>query len=216
MSTVPGVNNVPGVSTATDPARSDGPSATGASAATRPSGRSRGVGGLVVWVVLTLLLAAAAGLVWARLADPAEWVVTDDGRLLLSEQASTAQVAVELLYCGLGVAVSFVAAALGTWRLRSRGWVVVPVAGVTALVGALIAWRVGILAGPAGTDDVSGTVRPGDTVQAALAVESWGSFVLWPVAALLAVVLVVWLTDRPRHDDDAETVNASGEPAPRP
>lgn len=205
----------------TDPAQPSDVSPTTEVRPDRPAGaRSRGVVGLVAWVVASLVLAAVAGLVWAWLAQPAEWVVTDDGRLLLSEQASTAQIGVEMLYVGLGLVVSFAVAALGTWRLRRLGWVLVPVAAVSALAGALVAWRVGVLAGPAGTENVSGPVAPGDTIEASLDVASWGSFLVWPVAALVAVVLVVWVTDRPASDRSEAGVGEAGfsepgEPAPR-
>ncbi len=179
----------------------------GLSAEREPLARGRaGVRALLGAVAAMLLLGAAVGWLWDTLARPAQWQVTERG-ILLTEEASGRQVGVELLFVALGAVASLLAGLVVGHLLRRLGWVVVPVVVLGAGAASVVAWRVGLWLGPG---DPAATPDPqvGQRIPAELAVDSLASFVVWPMAGLVGVLLVTWLVGRPRR------VTGPPEPAP--
>jgi hypothetical protein len=159
-------------------------------------------------VVGMLLLGVVVGWLWDALARPAQWQVTERG-ILLTEEASGRQVGVELLFVALGAAASLLAGLVVGHLLRRLGWGVVPLVVAGTGAASVVAWRVGLWLGPG---DPAATPDPqvGQRIPAQLAVESLASFVVWPIAGLVGVLVVTWLVGRPRRFSEP------GEPAPRP
>lgn len=155
-----------------------------------------------------LLLGVMVGGLWVLLARPASWQVTDRG-IVLTEAASTRQAGVELTFVALGAVASLLAGLVVGHLLRRLGWLVVPLVALGATLASVVAWRVGLWLGPG---DPAATPDPqvGQRIPAQLAVESLASFVVWPMAGLLGVVLVTWVVGRPTR------VSARSEPSPRP
>lgn len=155
-----------------------------------------------------LVLGVVVGGLWDAMARPAQWLVTERG-IVLTEEASTRQVGVELLFVALGAGASLLAGLVVGYLLRRLGWAVVPVVVVGTSLAAVVAWRVGLWLGPG---DPAATVDPriGDRIPSSLAVESLASFMVWPIAGLVGVLLVTWAVGRPRR------VSEPAEPSPRP
>jgi hypothetical protein len=145
---------------------------------------------LLALVVLTAVVVAA----WVALADPPRWQVTERG-IVLTEQASARQLGVELVFVALGATASLVWGGLVGGVLRHLGWATVPLACVGTLLASLGAWRLGVLLGP---DGPRAAVDPrlGQEILAQLAVDSPAAFLVWPIAALVGLLLVTWATDR--------------------
>jgi hypothetical protein len=163
---------------------------------------------VVTAVVAMLLLGAVVGWLWDTLARPAQWQVTERG-ILLTEEASARQVGVELLFVVLGAGASLLVGLAVGHLLRRLGWVVVPLVVLGTGAASVVAWRVGLWLGP-GDPAASPDPQVGQRIPAELAVDSLASFVVWPIAGLVGVLLVTWLVGRPRR------VSGPPEPTPRP
>lgn len=144
--------------------------------------------------IAVLAMGLVAGLVWLWLAEPAQWVVRDNG-IALTEGAAKGQFSVIVLFVGLGVVGSLLAGAGIGWTLQDLGWSITPLVIVLTTIAALIAWRIGVELGPADPATVGGAV--GDKISAPLEVDALAAFLAWPIAGLLGVVLAVGLDRRP-------------------
>ncbi len=156
-----------------------------------------GVRRVVLWSVGMLVLGAAGGLLWLWLAEPAEWQVTERG-IILTEDAARGQFAVVVTFVGLGAGLCFVWGLLAGRALRELGWVLVPIFAGVAGVAAVIAWRVGVALGPTHPRDV---VDPslGDRLPAPLDIDAVAPFLVWPMFAVLGLLMAAWLD---RSEDD--------------
>ncbi len=159
---------------------------------------SQGAAPLMTWTRLwrpsaaMLIAGALAGAVWDALAKPALYEVTENGTVL-TEKASTAIFAAVAVFVLIGVAVSFVWGWLvGGWA-PALGWPVVAVAIVVAFVAAVLAWRVGVWLGPPDLSTVDGR-KLGDTVPMPLSIDSLAPFLVWPIAAVAALLARVYMS----------------------
>lgn len=154
--------------------------------------------------VAFICLGVLAGLVWLWLAEPAQWQIRDNG-IVLTEGAAKAQFSVLVTFVLIGAAASVVAGLAVGWLLDDLGWLVVPVVAALATLAALIAWRVGVELGPPPPASVTGG-SIGDTISARLEVDSVAAFVMWPMAALLGVVVAACIDRRGDHDGEPSSV----------
>ena len=160
--------------------------------------RVPGVTRVVLWSVGMLVLGAAGGLVWLWLAEPAVWQVTERG-IILTEDAARGQFAVVVMFVGLGAGLCFVWGWIAGRALRELGWVLVPVFAGVAGVAAVIAWQVGVAFGPTHPRDVADPSL-GDRLQAPLEIDAVAPFLVWPMFALLGLLMAAWL-DRSEDDE---------------
>ena len=72
-----------------------------------------------------LLLGVAAGVVWERLATPAEWEVREGG-IVLGEAAAKGDFSVIVVFVAVGAVASLMRGAFAAWTLRDLGWIVTP------------------------------------------------------------------------------------------
>lgn len=142
------------------------------------------------WVGGFLLLGGAAGLAWAWLADPAEWEVTTRG-MVLDEQAARGRFGVIVTFVLIGIVVALVWGLAAGFVLHELGWLLVPVFALAAVAAALLAWRVGIIAGPPDPKTVTGA-GVGDKIPQQLAVDAIAPFVVWPIFALVGLFVAVY------------------------
>jgi hypothetical protein len=158
---------------------------------------------VVLWCAAMLLLGVAAGLMWLWLAEPAEWQVTERG-IVLTEDAARGQFAVVVLFVGLGAGLCFAWGWAAGHALREAGWVLVPLFAGVAGAAALIAWRVGVALGPTHPQDVADPSL-GDRLPSPLEIDAVAPFLVWPMFALLGLLVAAWL-DRSDADDPGESV----------
>ena len=148
------------------------------------------------WTVLMLALGVVGGLLWWWLAEPAEWEVTEQG-IILTEDAARGQFAVVVTFVAVGAVLSLVWGWAAGRSLRELGWVLVPVLAVVAGAAAVVAWQVGLLLGPPDPRDVADPSL-GDRLPSQLEVDAVAAFLVWPMFALLGLLVSAWLD---RTDD---------------
>lgn len=148
------------------------------------------------WTVLMLALGVVGGLLWWWLAEPAEWEVTEQG-IILTEDAARGQFAVVVTFVAVGAVLSLIWGWAAGRSLRELGWVLVPVLAVVAGAAAVIAWQVGLLLGPPDPRDVADPSL-GDRLPSQLEVDAVAAFLVWPMFALLGLLVSAWLD---RTDD---------------
>jgi hypothetical protein len=141
-----------------------------------------------------LVLGIAAGFVWIRFADPAEWQVQSNG-VVLTEAASKGQFSVIVVFVIIGAVASFLWAWFAGLFLHEAGWIVTPVVIVATLVAAVIAWRLGVWLGPAGPESSTDRVV-GDTIPSRLAIDGITPFLVWPIFGLIGVLWASWWSRR--------------------
>lgn len=142
-----------------------------------------------------VVVGAVAGVVWAWLADPIDYTVVrvgDRSGLSADEAASTAQFGVLVTYAWVGAVAAGLWGSFATWRWgRSGGSAVIARTTVGGAVGAVVAWGAGVVAGPA--EPTVGSRPAGAHVSGQVGLDAYGMLFVWPVTALLALLLVSWL-----------------------
>ncbi|MEO6606016.1 MAG: hypothetical protein ABIN55_10420 [Aeromicrobium sp.] len=140
-----------------------------------------------------LLLGVAAGFAWERAAHPAEWLVRPDGSIVLTEAASRDQFGVVVVFVTVGAVTSLIFGIGATLAMRELGWRLTPLIVVATLLGAVVAWQVGIELGPVGPQDA---VDPGvgDLLPSKLEIDSIAAFFVWPVFGVAGLMLAEWLS----------------------
>lgn len=170
--------------------------------------------GAFATVVGFVVLGVVAGVVWAWLADPIDYTVVrvgDQVGLSADEAASTAQFGVLMTYAWVGAAAAVLWGAFATWRWgRDGGAGVIARTAFGAVLGAFVAWGTGVLVGP--PEPTVGSHRAGAHVPAQLGIDAYGVLFVWPVAALVGLLLVAWLV-MPREEPE---VADDEPPAPVP
>ncbi len=137
-----------------------------------------------------VLMGIIAGLLWWQLAEPGRWQMRDVG-VALTEEASRGQFQVVVVFTAVGALVSLVWSVGICVVSRGSGWLLVVVIIAGSVLASLIAWRVGALLGPPPPESVRG-LAIGETVPDELMIDAVAPFVVWPIAALVGVLLVSW------------------------
>lgn len=140
-------------------------------------------------MALALGLGAVAGVVWWRVVDLPAYVVQSDGRATTSERGLAHFIAGDAWFTLLGALVGVLLGWLAWARLGRRGWAVVLLAALSALVAALVCWSVGHLLGPGAFNPRLSSARPGDVVPIVLTIQAKASLLVWPFAATVPVLV---------------------------
>ncbi|WP_030086721.1 hypothetical protein [Streptomyces baarnensis] len=137
-----------------------------------------------VVVVLVALAGLALGLLWLWLA-PRVPLVSDDTAVFLKNSEGEEAIGADGTFVLLAIGFGVLSAAV-FWRLRRGGVLVVVGLALGAVLGSLLAWRVGIWLGP--SSDVVGRAREagqGVTFDAPLELHAvWVAMMAWPFAAM--------------------------------
>lgn len=153
-----------------------------------------------------LLAVAASGIpaafVWLWIGEPSEWIATDRG-LVLTESAATGRFQVVAMFALIGVVLGVVAGIVVHRTARPARWEVPLGLAAAASAAALLCWRLGVLLGPEAPEQVKG-LELGDTVQSPFAVDALTPFLLWPLAAVLAYTLSLYLSSEGVDEDEAD------------
>lgn len=138
-----------------------------------------------------LALGVGGGLLWLWLAEPAEWEVTTQG-IILTEDAARGQFAVVVTFVIIGAGLCLLWGWAAGRSLRELGWVLVPVFAAVAALAAVVAWQVGVQLGPSDPRDA---IDPaiGDRIPAPLDIDAVAPFLVWPMFALIGLLVSAWL-----------------------
>lgn len=135
-------------------------------------------------------LGVVAALLWWLLVDPAVFTRTQDGGVSMGELELAEQFNGDGWYTVIaGVLGMLSGAGLTWWRSRDHLLTVGLLAVGAGLAAAVMAWLGGLL-GP--TDPALMQVAAGTKLPAPLEVASPVCYLVWPIAALLGSLLVLW------------------------
>lgn len=161
-----------------------------------------------VLVVSAVLLGVVGAVAWSQLAEPGLWEVRETG-IVLTEDASRGQFSVIVVFTLIGAIAALLWAAAMTATVRQGGWLLVAAVVVGSTLAGVIAWQVGMVLGPPAPDSVPGLAL-GDRVPDELRVDGIAPFLVWPMSALVGVLLATW-GQHDRGEDQAE-IGASTAP----
>lgn len=133
-----------------------------------------------------VLLGVVSGLVWWQLAEPSLWEVRDFG-IVMTEEGSRGQFGVIAMFVLVGAIASLVWGFAVCLIGRRSGWELVVAVLLGSTLAAVIAWQVGIWAGPPSPGSVPG-LSVGDTVPDQLGVDALAPFIVWPIAAMTGML----------------------------
>ena len=132
---------------------------------------------------------ALAGAGWWWLVDLPAYRVNPDGGAVTSERGLADYLGGDAWFAVLGLLAGLVLG-LTAWRRLGRwGWPVVVVTAVVAAGSGLLCWTVGYHLGPGAFNPRLAQARPGDLVPIALTIRTRASLVVWPLAAIIPVLL---------------------------
>ena len=144
---------------------------------------------LACFVLLSLGLGGAAGVVWESVVKLPTYVVGSDGGASTTERGLTEFVAGDAWFCLIGL-VLFTALGILAWRWFSAiGWGLVLVVVLTAVASALVCWAVGYHLGPGEFAPRLAAAQPNDVVPIELTLRARASLLTWPFFAVIPVLL---------------------------
>ncbi|WP_202797123.1 hypothetical protein [Kribbella flavida] len=161
---------------------------------------------IAVTVAVFLVAGAIAGWAWQQFAPLAQYTVDENGGAL-GEQQMTRVFGPDGMYVSIGFLTALVLGGALFWWLRDYGPWAVGVVSVGALIGAAVAWGVGMLLGHDPLQPRLEAAKPGDLLDAPLELHTWTPLAAWLVGAALAAAIISALTWR------AEPVATTSVPA---
>lgn len=154
-----------------------------------------------LFAALGLGLGALSGVGWWAVTDLTTFRVVTGGRAVTSERGLAGYVAADAWFVVCGAVVGLVVGVLA-WRWFSRvGWLVVVLAAVVGVGAGLLCWAVGYRIGPGAFAVRLAAARPGDLVPIDLTVRARGALVVWPLFAVIPVLLGSSLGRDPEVDE---------------
>lgn len=142
-----------------------------------------------LFLALTVVVGALAGIIWFRVVDLPGYLVSADGGASTSERGLAEFFAGDAWFTAIGVVVGL-GLGIVAWRwFAALGWPVVFVAVVAAVIAALVCWYVGYQLGPGPFPPRLATAQAGDFVPIELTVRARVSVVVWPFMASIPVLL---------------------------
>lgn len=168
---------------------------------TDPGSRRNGgpIGDVAAVLGCYLLVGAVCGLLWWLAVDPAVFTKVD-GRGSMGELELGKRFNADGWYVVIGVLAGLVSGVVLTaWRSRdfllTTGVLVIG----AALAAAVMAWT-GHLLGPGDTDAALAAASAGEQVPVQLRVTAKASYLVWPLAALVGALVVLWSPPKDRLD----------------
>lgn len=154
-----------------------------------------------LFAALGLGLGALSGVGWRAVTDLPTYKVVDGGGAVTSERGLAGYIAADAWFVVCGVVVGLVVGLLA-WRwFSSVGW---PVVVLTVVVGAgagLLCWAVGYRVGPGSFAVRLAAAQPGDLVPIDLTVRARAALLVWPLFAVIPVLLGSSLGRDPEVDE---------------
>lgn len=154
-----------------------------------------------LFVALGLGLGALSGVGWWALTDLPTYRVVSGGGAVTSERGLSGYIASDAWFVVCGVVVGLVVGVLA-WRWFGRtGWLVVVLTAVVGAGAGLLCWAVGYRIAPGSFAVRLAAARPGDLVRIDLTVRAKSALVVWPLFAVIPVLLGSSLGRDPELDE---------------
>jgi hypothetical protein len=161
-----------------------------------------------LFVALGLGLGALSGVVWWAVTDLPTYRVVDGGGAVTSERGLAGYIASDAWFVVCGAVVGLVVGVLA-WRWFGRtGWLVVVLTAVVGAAAGLLCWAVGYRIEPAPFSVRLAAAQPGDLVPIDLTVRAKAALVVWPLFAVIPVLLASSLGRDPELDEVDESPDA--------
>lgn len=168
------------------------------------SGPTPGQDAVRILRVTVELAAVAAGvavvvaLLWVRIAPDVALRVSDGGAFL--DEVQGAKVfGRDGWFAVLTAAAGVLTGIYGWLRHRDDAVPLSIAAAVAGVLGALLAWRLGIWWGPQPLEAQAATAVDGDMLTAPLGIDAKGVLLAWPILSLATMLVLALLQPRPRH-----------------
>jgi hypothetical protein len=159
-----------------------------------------------LFLALGLGLGALSGVVWWAVTDLPTFRVLPGGSAVTTERGLAGYVAADAWFVVCGAVVGLVVGILA-WRwFGTVGWPVVVLAAVVGAAAGLLCWAVGYATGPGSFDTRLAAAHPGDVVPVELTVRAKVALLVWPLFAVIPVLLGSSLGRDPEVDDIEEPV----------
>ena len=156
-----------------------------------PAGRWAGVRAALTVLLVTSALGAPVGLLWLLLSPRVPGLITDEG-VILAVPETKAFIAGDAVFLILGIVVGTLCGLLA-WAFARRGGVRTVVAlAFGGGIGSLLAEWIAEKLSRASFDRDVDAARVGDEVDRFLRLGARGVLVGWPVAALIAFLVLTW------------------------
>ena len=144
---------------------------------------------VALFVALGLGLGAVSGVAWWALTDLPTYRVVDTGGAVTSERGLAGYIAADAWFVVCGVVVGLVIGVLA-WRWFGRsGWPVVVLVALLGAAAGLLCWTVGYRIEPGSFAMRLAAAPPGDLVRIDLTVRTRTALLVWPLLAVVPVLL---------------------------
>lgn len=161
-------------------------------------------------VLLSSLLGIPAGLVWLWWAEPAQWLMTEQG-LVMTEGLAVGQFDVVATYSIIGLIVGIFIGIIVVLMVRPVTSKLVALAVGSSLLAAFECWVIAQLFGPGDPSRATGA-ELGELVSERFIVDTWSAFLVWPFGALVVLVVTTYMSeDQPTTSVTSEFVPPSPE-----
>ena len=160
------------------------------------------------WVGMLLLLCVTVGaltaLFWANTVVLPTWLVNSDGSASMTQAGWTSVAGGDVIFicCGLliGPGIGYVA-----WRwFETLGWPVAVIAACASLLSGVVCWQLGAVMGPGPFPERIVAASPGDLVPIALELHALSALVVWPLGAVVCVLIASAVARDPETEDEEQ------------
>jgi len=125
------------------------------------------------------------GLAW-RLVAPLATLEKRDGAVVSVGRSAETSIAADGWFAVCAFVAGVLAAFLSGWLLRDSRLGALAGLTVGGVLGSLVAWRLGVLLGPASVDESAAGLRDGDRFQGPLELSALGVLLAWSTSATIA------------------------------
>ncbi len=150
------------------------------------------------------------GVAW-RVVAPLATLETRDGGVVSVGRSAETSIAADGWFAVCALVAGVLAAFLSGWWLRDSRLGALIGLTVGGVAGSLVAWRLGVLLGPASVDETAAGLGDGDRFQGPLELSALGVLLAWSTSATIAFFATVAGLES-RHGTDADP----GVPAEQP
>ena len=156
-----------------------------------------------LFVALGLGLGALSGVAWWAVSDLPTFRVVEGGGAVTSERGLAGYIAADAWFVVCGVVVGLVVGILA-WRWFSPvGWPVVVLAAVVGAAAGTLCWAVGYRIDPGSFAVRLAAAQPGAVVPIDLTVRARSALLVWPLFAVIPVLLASSLGRDPEVDEQS-------------